>query len=68
MGSIRSLADGSHREVYMIFLLFSCRAAGGELKLNSEFADHAWMKREMLGSYDLNAATIETFKQLGVLA
>ena len=51
----------------MIFLIFSCRVAGGELKLNPEFADHAWVKRAALGSYDLNAATIETFKQVGVL-
>jgi nucleoside triphosphatase len=63
----KSFADGNQREVYMIFLIFSCRAASGELKLSPEFTDYAWVKSASLGDYNLNSATIETFRQAGVL-
>jgi nucleoside triphosphatase len=64
----KSFADGSQQEVYMIFLIFSCRVTNGELELSPEFMDYAWVKRDSLGDYNLNSATIETFRQAGVLA
>jgi nucleoside triphosphatase len=63
----KSYADGSQQEVYMIFLIFSCRAASNELNLGLEFTEYAWVERDSLGDYDLNSATIETFRQAGVL-
>lgn len=63
----KSFADGSQREVYMIFLIFSCVAASVELKLSPEFTDYAWVKGDALGDYNLNSATIETFRQAGVV-
>lgn len=63
----KTFADGSQHEVYMIFLIFSCRAASSELKLSPEFMDYAWVERDSLGDYNLNSATIETFRQAGVL-
>lgn len=62
----KSFADGSQREVYMIFLIFSCRANSSELKLSPEFSDYDWVKRDELLSYQLNNATIETFQQAGL--
>lgn len=59
--------DGAQREVYMIFLIFSCKAATTELVLAPEFSDYAWVKQEALTKYDLNSATIATFKQTGII-
>jgi nucleoside triphosphatase len=63
----KSFADGSQHEVYMIFLIFSCRAVGSELTLSAEFTDYAWVKGDSLVEYNLNSATRETFQQAGVL-
>jgi len=60
-------ADGSQRPIYMIFLIFSCRAAISEVKLNPEFEENAWVDRLALRNYDLNSATLETFQQVGAL-
>ncbi len=63
----KSFDDGSQLEVYMIFLIFSCRASSAELKLSPEFTEYAWVQSDALKSYDLNRTTIETFRQAGVL-
>jgi nucleoside triphosphatase len=60
-------ADGSQGPVYMIFLVFSCRAAHGEVKLNQEFEAYAWVDRLALKDYELNSATLETFRRVGAL-
>lgn len=64
----KSFADASQLDIYMIFLVFLCRAASDEIKLSAEFSDYAWVSRETLQDYDLNSATIETFRQAGVLS
>jgi nucleoside triphosphatase len=62
----KTFADGSTAEVYMIFLLFHCRAVGGDVRLNDEFSEHAWVPDERLFEYDLNPETDATFRQLGL--
>ena len=64
----KSFADGSRREVYMIFLIFSCRATSSDLKLSPEFSECAWVLGGDLGNYNLNSATVETFRQAGVIS
>ena len=67
-GQYRKLfPDGPQREVYMIFLIFSCKATSNDLVLAPEFSDYAWVRRESLMSYDLNSATIATFQQTGII-
>jgi ribosomal protein S18 acetylase RimI-like enzyme len=51
----------------MIFLVFSCRAASDEVKLNKEFVEFAWVDQAALRFYDLNSATIETFRRVVAL-
>jgi|SRR5215217_4209872 len=63
----KSFADGSQCEIYMIFLVFSCRAASSELKLNCEFTDYAWVEPGSLNRYDLNSITFETFREAGIV-
>lgn len=54
-------------EIYMVYLLFSCRAVS-EVKIdNREFEDFAWVKASDVGRYDLNIATRSTFERIGVL-
>jgi nucleoside triphosphatase len=62
----KSFADGTQADVYMVFLIFTCRAATSELKLNPEFSDFAWVPPGSLRNYDLNT-TIETFREAGIL-
>jgi len=63
----KSFPDGTQRDVYMIFLIFSCRAINNDLVLAPEFSDYAWVRQESLISYDLNSATISTFQQTGII-
>ena len=60
-------ADGSRREVHMIFLLFECRAQAGELRMSAEFDAAAWVPQGALASYALNRATRDTFARLGLV-
>jgi nucleoside triphosphatase len=61
-------SDGSRREIYMIFLVFACQAAGVDIRLDPEFIDYAWAEQRALNDYDLNSTTIDTFKTLGLLS
>ena len=58
--------DGSQRDIYMIFLLFSCHATGEKVVLGEEFEEYAWVRGEDLDKYDLNEQTRGTFIQLGL--
>jgi nucleoside triphosphatase len=63
----KTYPDGSTEEIYMIYLIFDCEALNRDVELNDEFDDHAWVKPEELGSYELNAATRLTFALKGLL-
>lgn len=65
---IKTYADGSTEEIYMIYLIFDCEAANRDLTLNDEFEDAAWVLPGDFGRYDLNAATRQTLMQKGLLA
>ncbi len=59
--------DRQPEEIYMVYLLFSCRAVG-EVKIdNREFEAFAWVSVAQLEDYDLNVATRATFQKLGLL-
>jgi len=49
----------------MVFLLYECRLASTALTLNEEFSESAWVPLLDLPRYDLNSATVGTFRQLG---
>jgi nucleoside triphosphatase len=38
---------GSQREIYMIFLIFACQPAGGEIRLGPEFSEFAWVAADL---------------------
>ena len=59
-------ADGSRRDLHMVFLIFECRVRPGELRLSPEFDAAAWVSAEELSSYPLNSATVATFSRLGL--
>ena len=61
----KTLPDGRREPVYMIFLLFHCRARSERVTLNPEFCDHAWVANERLLEYDLNPETRATLESLG---
>ncbi len=62
----KTFPDGSKESIYMIFLLFHCRAVGQEVTLNAEFSEHAWVSDDRLFDYALNPETRRTFEQLGL--
>ncbi len=62
---VKTMADGSRVPIYMIFLLFHCRAVTEEVRLNEEFSEFAWVPDARLLEYDLNPETRDTFEQLG---
>lgn len=59
--------DGTTESVYMIFLVFSCRAADSLVRLNDEFDTYAWVSPTALSGYDLNEATVDTLQRAGLL-
>jgi nucleoside triphosphatase len=64
----KSFPDGSKRNIYMVFLIFECRISAEQaITLNSEFCEYTWVEPPLLASYDLNVATRDTFRQIGLL-
>jgi nucleoside triphosphatase len=59
--------DSQDQRVYMIYLLFACRAVDDAIELNEEFAEYAWVSPPELGVYDLNEETRQTFLELDIL-
>jgi nucleoside triphosphatase len=60
----KTLADGSRRTVYMVFLVYECRLAPGEVRLNEEFAESAWASAETLAALDLDPLTRDTLHRI----
>jgi nucleoside triphosphatase len=58
--------DGSWVNMYVIFLIFTCRTGSGEVRVGEEFEAYAWVSSEALAGYDLNEETKGTFRQMGV--
>lgn len=64
---IKTYADGTKEEIYMIYLIFDCVSANRDVVFNEEFQEIAWVSRDRLKDYDLNDATRFTFSQKGFL-
>ncbi|MGB7799943.1 nucleoside triphosphatase NudI [Buttiauxella sp.] len=62
---VKTYADGSKEEIYMIYLMFDCVSANRNVTFNEEFQDVAWVKHSELNNYDLNEATKVTFSKKG---
>jgi len=60
----KTFADGSKQQVYMIFLMFSCIAQNEKIKLNDEFSEYRWVKKEDFMTLDLNVETIDTLVRI----
>jgi nucleoside triphosphatase len=58
---------GEQRPIYMIFLVYKCRAAVETVTLNPEFEQSAWVASPSLDKYDLNIETVKTFTRMGLL-
>lgn len=64
---MKTYADGSKEQIYMIYLIFDCVSANREVTINEEFQAYAWVKPEDFHRYDLNEATRNTLAQRGLL-
>ncbi len=64
---VKRYADGSSETIYMIYLIFDCQARNRNIVINEEFSEVAWVLPADLASYDLNAATRQTFAHKGLL-
>jgi nucleoside triphosphatase len=58
--------DGRSETLHMVFLVFRCTAAPGEVALNEELDEAAWVPPGDLHRYALNEATRETLTRLGL--
>lgn len=59
------LPDGHAQPVYMIFLLFHGRLAGGTIELNEEFSEYRWVSQADLPRLDLNVETADSLRRMG---
>lgn len=64
---VKTYADGSTEEIYMIYLIFDCVSANRDVTFNEEFQEIAWVQPEALKTLDINEATRFTFAQKGLL-
>jgi len=64
---VKTYADGTTEQIYMIYLIFDCISANRDVTFNEEFQDIAWVTPESLNALDLNEATRLTFTQKGLL-
>jgi len=64
---VKTYADGTTEEIYMIYLIFDCICANREVTFNEEFQEIAWVRPASLQDLDLNEATRMTFAQKGLL-
>ncbi|MEC9244365.1 MAG: nucleoside triphosphatase NudI [Pseudomonadota bacterium] len=63
----KTYPDGTSEQIYMIYLIFDCRAANRSVSLSDEFEDFAWVLPGDLGQYDLNEATRVTLEAKGLI-
>ncbi|GAB2208250.1 nucleoside triphosphatase NudI [Roseibium sp. ROS1] len=63
----KTYPHGTSEQIYMIYLIFDCKAANRNVSINEEFEDFAWVLPEDLGKYDLNEATRMTLEAKGLL-
>lgn len=64
---VKTYADGTTEEIYMIYLIFDCISTNRAVTFNEEFQEIAWVNSESLKELDLNEATRITFAQKGLL-
>jgi nucleoside triphosphatase len=64
----KTFPDGRTQLVYMIFLIFECRVAAGDVRLNDEHVEYAWVEPTELERYDLDPYTEETLRLAGILS
>ena len=65
---VKTYADGSTEQIYMIYLIFDCEALNRDITLNDEFSQAAWVLPADLLHYDLNVATRQTLTQKNLLS
>lgn len=58
------LPDGSLQRMYLIFLVFHCKAASEQLHLNEEFSEYRWVQEKDWYSLDLNRETTDTLAHI----
>ena len=63
----KTYPDGSTEQIYMIYLIFECRALNRTVSISDEFDSYAWAKPADLAGYDLNEATKVTLRHRGLL-
>ena len=61
----KTLPDGSQQMIYMIFLVFHCRAESTEIRLNDEFSEFRWVTESEAQELDLNSETLDTLSRIG---
>ncbi len=61
------LRDGASELIYMVFLVFSCRAMKPEVKLSEEFDAYAWVAPSELPRYVHDAFTLGTLQRAGLI-
>ena len=64
---VKTYADGTTEEIYMIYLIFDCISANRQVKFNDEFQEVDCVSPEAIKALDLNEATRITFAQKGLL-
>jgi len=64
---MKTYADGTTEEIYMIYLIFDCVSANRAITFNEEFQEVIWISPEAMKGMDLNEATRITFAEKGFL-
>ena len=63
----KTFADGSTKDLHMVFLVYRCTLDRQQLSLNDEFSDYAWVDPSDLGTYELDTLTRGTLASAGLV-
>jgi nucleoside triphosphatase len=63
----KTFPGGKLQLLYMVFLLYECTVSDDSIRLSDEFTEYAWVLPTALLEYDLNEATSQTFRKMGLI-
>ena len=64
----KTFEDGTREPIHMVFLIYACRPASMDLRLNEEFSEYLWADRDDLDALQLSPLTRDTLASAGLLS
>ena len=64
----KTFEDGTREPIHMVFLIYACRPASTDLRLNEEFSESVWAGPAELAALELSPLTRDTLASAGLVS